>query len=87
LLALLAAVATLALDQEAGISATAELVRRVEDAEKRVAHLQAERCRLIEEVKGLRSDPLAIESAARQRLRMVRSDEVMVVLNDVRGAD
>jgi len=86
-LALLAAVAMLALDQETGISATAELVGRVEETERHVAHLQAEKRRLVQEVHGLDSDPLVIESVARQRLRMVRPDEIMIVLDDGLGVD
>jgi cell division protein FtsB len=87
-LALLAAAATLALDQETGILAMAELKSRVEEAEARIAKLHEEKRWLIRHVRGLRSDPFEIESVARNRLGMVRPDEVVIRLeSDAPGVD
>ena len=77
-LALLATAATLVMDRETGILPMLKLADRVRQATERVLTLEAERARLIAQVRGLRSDPLHIESVARRQLGMVRPHELVM---------
>jgi cell division protein FtsB len=52
--------------------------QQLEKISSEVETLRNNNAALASEVKRLRSDPRSIESAARQRLRMVRSNEIIV---------
>ncbi len=83
LAALIAAAATLALDRDDGLVSLIILREQVSDTSARVLDLKAERIRLGEQARRLRSDPLEIETVARGALGMVRPDEIVVRLKDV----
>ncbi len=77
-LALGVAAATLALDRDTGILPMLNLLDRVGNAEARVEALTLERGQLIQQVRGLRSDPYELEAAAREKLGMVRPGELVI---------
>ncbi len=76
--ALLVAGGILVLDGETGLVPLVRLMREADGARDRLAALQQERARLRREVRDLRSDPRAIEAAAREQLGMVRSGELVI---------
>ncbi|MFQ5514749.1 MAG: septum formation initiator family protein [Myxococcota bacterium] len=80
-----AALATLVLDRESGLTAMLELRGRVERAHARVAALSEERNSLLRKIQSLRSDPFAVEAAARERLGMVRPGEIVIRLGNEAG--
>lgn len=70
----------LAVDGEHGLRRLLALRGREGDVEGRIARLEQERDRLLQSVHELRSDPVAIERVARQKLRMVREGEIVLQL-------
>ena len=76
-----AAALVLAFDSESGLGPRLETHRGVARARARVAELETERDTLLERIRGLRSDPFAIEAAARESLGMARPGEVVVRLS------
>jgi cell division protein FtsB len=77
-LALAAALAVLVLDRETGLFPLLELSGQVRSAEEDTDAAARERLRLIDQIGALRSDPLAVEAEARDKLGMVREGEVVV---------
>ena len=77
-LVLIAAGATLAVDRERGILAMLDVTAQVRSAEALVEARALEREQLIRHVRGLRSDPYAIEAMARAELGMVRPGELVI---------
>lgn len=77
-MALAAAGAVLLLDRETGLFPLIELSDQVRHAEDDAAAAVRERIRLIDQIGALRSDPLAVEAEAREKLGMVREGEVVV---------
>jgi cell division protein FtsB len=71
-LALLAALSAL---DPAGLRRYVSLDREAERMKAENARLAAENARLVREVRALRSDPSALERAAREELRLVRPGE------------
>jgi cell division protein FtsB len=76
--ALVTAGALLVLDRDTGLGALIELLGRVARAESGLAAARAERAALVQEVRSLRADPLAVERVAREQLGMVREGEVVL---------
>jgi cell division protein FtsB len=76
--ALAAALAVLVLDRETGLFPLLELSDQVQRAEEGANAAARERLRLIDQIASLRSDPLAVEAEAREKLGMVREGEVVV---------
>lgn len=83
-LALTGAALTLLLDGERGLRPLHELWRQVQRSEQRVEGLQRERASLLRMAHELDSDPFRIEAVARDKLGMVRPNEVMVHLGGTR---
>jgi cell division protein FtsB len=77
-LALLAAGAVLWLDGERGFGELLELQGRVASAEARVRELEREKIELRMRARGLRADPLEVETVARESLGMLRPGERVV---------
>ncbi len=88
LVGVVAAGAALLLDGETGLFPLLGLAEQVSRAERREEQIDAERQQLIGEIRALRSDPLALEAVAREKLGMVRPDEVVIRwTTDVSGSD
>ena len=81
LLALALAVPVLVLDRHNGLAALLALTREVAEARAHSEVLEQLRNALRSELFGLRSDPVAVEAAARRTLGMVRPGEVVVRLD------
>jgi cell division protein FtsB len=77
-MALAAALAVLLLDRETGLFPLLELSDQVQQAGEDAYAASRERMRLIDQIGALRSDPLAVETEAREKLGMVREGEVVV---------
>jgi cell division protein FtsB len=75
-----------ALVGERGLVATTRARKQSSDLSVAVAGLRAENARLRETAERLRSDPVAIESVAREKLGLIRPGEVLVVLKDVKSS-
>jgi cell division protein FtsB len=71
-LALLAALSAL---DPSGLRKYLDLAREAERMAAENAHLAGENARLSREVRALRTDPAALERAAREELRLVRPGE------------
>lgn len=71
-------------DGKTGLFPLLGLIEDVRAAEARVTAGEGERRRLIREIRALRTDPLAVEAVAREKLGMVRPGEIVVRLR--RGA-
>ncbi len=82
LLALAACAAILVTDFETGLIPLLELSEEVARVGESVDDLARERDELSRHVRRLRSDPLAIEAAAREQLGMVRPGEIVVRWRD-----
>jgi cell division protein FtsB len=80
LAALLGAAIALFHDGENGVRAIFQLQRELDVADLRLDRLREERAALLLRAERLRSDPLEIESAARESLGMVRPGEIVVRL-------
>ena len=78
LLALVAAGAILAADRETGLLPLARIRDAVEARRSHVRDLELERTQLTRQIRRLRSDPFAIEQAAREELGMLRPGELVV---------
>ena len=50
--------------------------------EQEITELNAENERLLEEVRSLKSSPLAVERLAREKLNMVRPDELILLIRE-----
>jgi cell division protein FtsB len=72
--------ALLAIDGKNGLTQLVGLWGRTHHLEAAVAELEAERFQLVRTVHGLRSDPLAVERRARERLGLVRPGELVIRL-------
>lgn len=77
-LMLVAAGVSLALDRELGLHPLLEMRAEVARHRERVDALERERGELLLRIRGLRSDPLAVEAAAREHLGMVRPGEIVI---------
>ncbi len=77
-LALLAAGAVLFFDRDRGLGQLFELQDRVERAERRVGELEREKNELRVRARGLRADPLEVETVARESLGMLRPGERVI---------
>ena len=75
---LAAALGVLVLDRETGLFPLLDLSEQVQRAELGAEEVARERVRLLEQIEALRSDPLAVEAQAREKLGMVRDGEVVV---------
>ncbi len=78
LLALLAALGILLLDRETGLLPLAGLREQAQLRRSKVSDLDAERVRLGQRIGRLRGQPLAVETAAREQLGMLRPGEIVV---------
>jgi cell division protein FtsB len=76
--ALVAALAVLLADGRTGVLALREVRESCAGADRRILELEAEREGLIAEIEALRGEPLAVETAARERLGMVREGEIVL---------
>lgn len=63
---------------EHGLRAVLQARREAQALSARIETLRAENARLRQRADALRSDPVAIETAARETLGLVRGDEVVV---------
>jgi cell division protein FtsB len=77
------AAAFLAVDSENGLRRLLSMRIRAAELDVRIADLQGQRERLERSVKGLRTDPLAVERLAREKLGLVREGETIVRLPEV----
>lgn len=75
---LCAAAATLVSDPDDGLRTLLELQEQARDARGRVEALEREKLRLGTLVRELQEEPDQIEAAARTRLGMVRTGEIVV---------
>ena len=75
-----------ALVGERGLVATTRARKQSDDLSAAVAGLRAENARLRETAERLRTDPMAIESVAREKLGLIRPGEVLVVVKDVKSS-
>jgi cell division protein FtsB len=73
-----------ALVGERGLVATTRARRQSAELNASVDALRRENARLRDWARRLREDPTTIESIARQELGLIRSDEVLVFLKDVK---
>ncbi len=70
------------LSAEGGFRRYARLKRDLHSLEERNARISAENARLKREVQRVRTEPAAIERAARESLGLVRAGEVIFNLED-----
>jgi cell division protein FtsB len=76
LVALGVAAGVLVFDRDGGVFALLGLRARVVGAEGELRDAEARRARLLERIAALRNDELAVESAAREQLGMLRDGEL-----------
>jgi cell division protein FtsB len=72
-----------ALVGERGLVATTRARRQSAELQSAVGQLRHENARLSDLVDRLETDPLTIESAAREKLGLIRPGEKLVVVKDV----
>jgi cell division protein FtsB len=72
--------ALLAVDGKNGLTQLVSLRGRTQHMESCLAELKAERSQLVRTVHRLRSDPLAVERLAREKLGLVRPGELVIRL-------
>ncbi len=77
-LSLLAASAILVTDRQTGLLALARLGEEVSATRDELYAMRRERARLTGQIRRLRAQPLAIETAAREQLGMLRPGELVV---------
>lgn len=65
-----------------GVLATLKAKRKYEDTRRAVNALRIENQRLLEDMNRLKSDPTAIEEAARKDLGLIRPGETLVIIKD-----
>ena len=65
-----------------GVLATLKAKRKYEDTRLAVNALRIENQRLLEDMNRLKSDPTAIEEAARKDLGLIRPGETLVIIKD-----
>ncbi len=65
---------------EGGFLEIMEAQKKIADHEKRIAELENEKKRLVEVVKGLKINPLDLEKTAREKLWLMKENEVVVVI-------
>mgnify|MGYP001256077098 CR=1 FL=1 len=70
---------------ERGLIATRAAERDAMALAAEIAIIQSENNRLREQAKGLRDDPNAIESVARDELGLMRKGELLILLHDAPG--
>ena len=75
-----------ALVGERGLVATTRARRQAAELQADVDRLREENARLRETADRLKSDPSAIESAAREKLGLIHEGEVLVIIKDVKPA-
>ena len=68
-----------------GMIRLVEQRQRAEALQRRIDDLRAENHRLAEEVRGLKSDPRAVERLAREQLGLARPGETVYLLREVGG--
>ncbi len=77
--ALFAAVLVLAAtDRESGLPMWLELRQELRESERRISQLQSEAKTLQSEIEALEDDPLAVERAIREVLKLARPGETVV---------
>jgi cell division protein FtsB len=69
-----------------GYLATLRAQREYEALTEALATLQAENERLADETRRLKTDPAALEEAARRELGLIRPGETLVIVKDARPA-
>jgi len=65
---------------EGGFLEIMDAQKKIADHEKRIAELENEKKRLIKVVKGLKINPLELEKTAREKLWLMKENEVVVVI-------
>ena len=75
-----------ALVGENGYLATVRAEREYDAVARELAAVRAENERLAEEVRRLRTDPAALEEAARDTLNMIKPGEKMIIIRDAKPA-
>jgi cell division protein FtsB len=75
-----------ALVGENGYLATVRAEREYDTVASELAALRAENERLAEEIRRLRTDPAALEEAARGTLNMIKPGEKMIIIRDAKPA-
>jgi len=80
-LAIALALASLAFDEQRSVQLLWELRGAVSAERARVDGLERERRLLLAEIRALRTDPVAVEAVAREKLGMVRPGEIVIRWN------
>lgn len=75
-----------ALIGENGYLATLRAEREYDTVARELAAVRAENERLAEQVHRLRTDPAALEEAARARVNMIKRGEKMIIIRDAKPA-
>jgi len=71
---------------ENGYLATVRARQEQEAAAAKVARLRAENQQLKDQARRLKSDPIALEEAARRQLGLIRAGETLVIVRDAQPA-
>lgn len=65
---------------ERGFIGLLKAKRELQEFEQEIANLRAKNARLVEEIRALKTDPLAIERLAREELGLVKPGEIVLMV-------